>query len=173
LGLPLSPSLSLSIRVSLSRNEFIDHTPIFRPQPRLQSKMASHSLRSPISFRGTSHPISTAQPWQSSVPVEMRARQNRTLNRSRSCSIESANPLVWRRLGTQTVRSCGPHSLGDVGPSTLTVSFMALIFLRERRLTRPALDSVRKSMRSPTISRLPIPSTFTRTISTTKSSGRF
>jgi hypothetical protein len=44
LGLPLS----LSLRVSLSRNEFIDHTSIYRPQPRLQSKMASHSLRSPI-----------------------------------------------------------------------------------------------------------------------------
>ena len=74
MGLPLS-SLPLSQRVSLSRNEFIDHTPIYRSQPRLQSKMASHSLRSPISFRGTSHPISTAQPWQSSVPDVMRARQ--------------------------------------------------------------------------------------------------
>ena len=47
------------------------------------------------------------------------------------------------------------------------------LHLRESRLTRLALDSVRKSMRSPTISRLPIPSTFARTISTTKLSGRF
>src|SRR2546423_11408081 len=48
---------------------------------------------------------------------------------------------------------------------------MALIFLRGRRLTRPALDSVKQSTKSLTISRLPIPSMFARTIYTTKSSG--
>jgi hypothetical protein len=47
------------------------------------------------------------------------------------------------------------------------------LHLRESRLTRLALDSVRKSMRSPTVSRLPIPPTFARTIYATKSSGRF
>jgi hypothetical protein len=55
---------SLSLGVSLSRNEFIDHTPIHRPQPRLQSKDGLSLITFPNFLQR--NPVSTAQLWQSS-----------------------------------------------------------------------------------------------------------
>ena len=56
------PSLPpLSMWISLSSNDLIDHRPILRLPPRFCGKMASHSLPSPTSLRGTFNPPSTAQ----------------------------------------------------------------------------------------------------------------
>jgi hypothetical protein len=85
---PLSSPLSLL--VPLSSNDVMEHTPI-TGTARLRAKMASHSFPSPISFRGPSDRILTAQPWQSCAPVMRRPRQNRKLNGARTWSAQSAN----------------------------------------------------------------------------------
>jgi hypothetical protein len=84
--------LSLCLLISVPRSGLMDDTYI-KATARLRGKMASHSLPSPTSFRGTSHPISTAQPWQSCTPVIRRARRSRKLNRSRNWPAESVNVL--------------------------------------------------------------------------------
>jgi hypothetical protein len=61
------------------------------------------------------------------------------------------------------------HKSGHVGPSTSTHTCIAFVFLCERKLTRFLPGSVRKSTTSPIILTLLIPSTFVKTIYTTKS----
>jgi hypothetical protein len=172
MGSPFCVSPSLSLGVSLSRNEFIDHTPIYRPQPRLQKDGLSLIAFPDFLQRNISPDLD--HPATAILPSSRNAGKTKPHTKSFK--------ELLHRIG-QPTRLAPP---GYADSTRLRTSFTwgrwtkfvdcfihALTFLRERRLTRPALDSVRKSMRSPTISRLPIPSTFARTISTTKSSGRF
>jgi hypothetical protein len=69
---------------------------------RLRSKMVSHSLPFPISFRGTSHLVSTAQPC---ATIIKQARPNHRLDHSRNWLAEPDNALSQRYLGMQTRRS--------------------------------------------------------------------
>jgi len=124
-----------SLPVSLSSNDLMNHPPILRPQPPARARWPLTPPPFPISCRGTSDPISTAQPWQSCPPV---IRQN--------CKHKWFKELVSRISqhtqlappGNQTVRGWGPQSFGVVGPSTSTIPFVAFVVLHGRRLTRGA-----------------------------------
>jgi hypothetical protein len=89
---PSPPLPSLCLLISVSSDDLMDQNYI-KAATRLRDEMASPSSPSSISFRRTSNPISTVQPWQSCAPVTSRARQHRKPNRSKSSSTDSANAL--------------------------------------------------------------------------------
>jgi hypothetical protein len=128
----------------------MDYPPLLRPQP--PSGQGGFSLPLLISCKATSDPISTTQPWQSCAPVIRRARQNRKLASSKNWSAESATCTQLVPLGYIDGMK--------LDLSTLTVPFIGLhrSSCTQANETGPPVDSFRKSIKSPIISRLPIPS---------------